>query len=82
LAESRQDPVVLDPNGGGLVEKRGRDGRLSDGAASRYRASRLDFSCPNSASRARMTACALSATCSLRKMLETWFLTVFRLTNS
>ena len=29
-----------------------------------------------------MTACALSATCSLTRMLETWFLTVFRLTKS
>src|SRR5215212_9028582 len=37
---------------------------------------------PIPASRARMTACALSATCSLTRMLETWFLTVFTLTNS
>src|SRR5262249_52111012 len=29
--------------------------------------------CPSPASRARMTACARSATCSLLKMLETWF---------
>ena len=34
LAVSRQDPIVLDPNRGGLVEKRRRDGRVSDGAAS------------------------------------------------
>ena len=27
-------------------------------------------------------ACALSATCNLSRMLETWFLTVFRLTNN
>jgi hypothetical protein len=34
---------------------------------------------PIPASRARITACALSATCSLSRMLETWFLTVFKL---
>ena len=33
---------------------------------------------PNPASRARMTACARSATCSLLKMLETWLRTVLR----
>jgi hypothetical protein len=38
---------------------------------------------PNPASRARRTACALSATCSLLKIFETWLRTVFRLsTNS
>jgi hypothetical protein len=46
LAASSQDPIVLDPNGGGLVEKRRRDGRVSDGAASRYRTSRLGFFVP------------------------------------
>ena len=35
-------------------------------------------SCPSPASRARMTACALSATCSLRKMFEAWLRTVSR----
>ena len=33
---------------------------------------------PNPASRARMTACARSATCSLLKILETWLRTVLR----
>src|ERR671911_389445 len=34
---------------------------------------------PSPASRARMMACALSATCSLVKMLETWLRTVLGL---
>jgi hypothetical protein len=37
---------------------------------------------PIPASRARISACALAVTCSLTKMLETWFLIVFTLTNS
>ena len=37
----------------------------------------LTCSCPNPAARARSTACARSATCSLLKMFEAWLRTVF-----